>query len=105
MIMKRRGMIMRRRVICWMLVASLVMVPTVQASGLTSATADPSQQGQSTHLVMMVVYAVVALGFSFLCSVAEAVVLSVTPSFIAPSGSTPASSRTAALSVEPFSAA
>jgi len=32
---------------------------------------------------MMVVYAVVALGFSFLCSVAEAVILSVTPSFIA----------------------
>ncbi len=32
---------------------------------------------------MMVVYATIALGFSFLCSVAEAVLLSVTPSYIA----------------------
>ncbi len=32
---------------------------------------------------MMFVYATVALAFSFLCSVAEAVVLSVSPSYIA----------------------
>jgi CBS domain containing-hemolysin-like protein len=32
---------------------------------------------------MMIVYAVIALAFSFLCSVAEAVVLSVSPSYIA----------------------
>jgi len=32
---------------------------------------------------MMLIYATVALGFSFLCSVAEAVVLSVSPSYIA----------------------
>jgi len=39
--------------------------------------------GEIGDLVMMVVYATVALGFSFLCSVAEAVLLSVTPSYIA----------------------
>ncbi len=37
----------------------------------------------STDFVLMVVFATVAIGFSFLCSIAEAVVLSVTPSYIA----------------------
>ncbi len=37
----------------------------------------------NVHLVLMLVYASVALVFSFLCSVAEAVVLSVSPSYIA----------------------
>jgi CBS domain containing-hemolysin-like protein len=74
---------MKRRTIFWVLAASLLLVAIARASGLPAAAADPSRQGQSSHLVMMVVYAVVALGFSFLCSVAEAVVLSVTPSFIA----------------------
>lgn len=43
---------------------------------------DPDEAGKTTHLVLMVVYACVALGFSFLCSVAEAVLLSVSPSYI-----------------------
>jgi hypothetical protein len=38
---------------------------------------------QTYHLVMMIVYASIALIFSFLCSVAEAVLLSVTVSYIA----------------------
>ncbi|MEE8450680.1 MAG: hemolysin family protein [Thermoguttaceae bacterium] len=37
----------------------------------------------SPHLVMMVVYATTALGFSFLCSVAEAVLLSMSVPYIA----------------------
>lgn len=37
----------------------------------------------SRHLTLMIVYASVALVFSFLCSVAEAVLLSVSPSYIA----------------------
>lgn len=41
---------------------------------------DPAMRGH--HVTMMVVYAVVALACSFLCSVAEAVMLSVSPSFI-----------------------
>ncbi len=44
---------------------------------------EPSRLGEPIHLVMMIVYATVALGFSFLCSVAEAVVFSVSPSYIA----------------------
>lgn len=39
--------------------------------------------GETRYLVLMFVYAGVALVFSFLCSVAEAVLLSVSPSFIA----------------------
>ena len=39
--------------------------------------------GETSDLVMMIVYTTIALGFSFLCSVAEAVILSVTPSYVA----------------------
>lgn len=41
------------------------------------------EAGQTSHLVMMIAYATVALLFSFLCSVAEAVMLSISPSYIA----------------------
>lgn len=41
---------------------------------------DAPQQGSYG---LLVVYAVIALGFSFFCSIAEAVLLSVTPSYIA----------------------
>ena len=44
---------------------------------------DPASVGQPEHLTKMIVYASVALVFSFLCSVAEAVVLSISPSYIA----------------------
>ena len=51
----------------------------------TSAAVLPagSSEGVTRYLVLMFVYAGVALVFSFLCSVAEAVLLSVSPSFIA----------------------
>ena len=41
---------------------------------------DPGREGSVTLLVL---YLCVAIGFSFLCSIAEAVLLSVTPSYIA----------------------
>ncbi len=44
---------------------------------------DSDSVGDPQHFVMMIVYAAEALGFSFLCSVAEAVVLSISPSFLA----------------------
>jgi CBS domain containing-hemolysin-like protein len=53
------------------------------AAGPISGSGDASQLGQTHHFVMMVVYATIALFFSFLCSVAEAVILSVSPSYIA----------------------
>jgi len=53
------------------------------AAGTIRAPTDSSELGQFQNLVMMVVYATIALVFSFLCSVAEAVVLSVSASYIA----------------------
>ncbi|WP_372897632.1 DUF21 domain-containing protein, partial [Stieleria sp.] len=34
-------------------------------------------------LVLLIIYLLIAIGFSFLCSIAEAVLLSITPSYIA----------------------
>jgi len=68
-----------RRTILAALLAGLVLVTAAQAAGVPSSPAGP---GETRHVVMMVVYATVALGFSFLCSVAEAVLLSVSPSYI-----------------------
>ena len=48
-----------------------------------AATGASEEPGAPEHLFKMVLYASVALVFSFLCSVAEAVVLSVSPSYIA----------------------
>ena len=61
-----------------LLVTSALAVPA-----LTQPSAETDPGDRSTHLVLMLVYAAVALVFSFLCSVAEAVVLSITPSYIA----------------------
>ncbi|MGY8770138.1 MAG: CNNM domain-containing protein [Pirellulales bacterium] len=58
------------------------MANPVFASG-PIAPSSPDEIGQPQHLTMMIVYTLVALGFSFLCSVAEAVVLSVSPAYIA----------------------
>ena len=48
------------------------------------ADSNVTQQGSYN---LLVIYALVALGFSFFCSIAEAVLLSVTPSYIAAPGS------------------
>ena len=64
-------------------VALAATTATAYAVGLSPA-ALAEESGDSTrHLVLMIVYATVALLFSSLCSVAEAVLLSVTPSYIA----------------------
>jgi CBS domain containing-hemolysin-like protein len=42
----------------------------------------PSGEYMSTDILQLIAYVFLALGFSFLCSVAEAVLLSVTPSYI-----------------------
>jgi CBS domain containing-hemolysin-like protein len=70
----------------------VVVLGLAAVGGLLTASAsaaDPiasqeagAELGASQHLVMMILYAVVALFFSFLCSVAEAVVLSISPSYI-----------------------
>ena len=51
------------------------------AGAASPGNVDPS--GTSSDVVLLVLYVLLALVFSFLCSVAEAVLLSITPSFIA----------------------
>ena len=73
---------MRSRIIVWsLLIVCICDVSPLLASGGNVA-ADPAAKGQPQHLVMMIIYATIALGFSFLCSIAEAVVLSISPSYI-----------------------
>ena len=65
------------------LLVGLLLAATARASGTPTPAAGPGDPGQTQNLVWMLVFATVALVFSFLCSVAEAVVLSVSPSYIA----------------------
>lgn len=57
----------------------LVLLAMVGAPGGESP--DPDQAGGS--ILGLVIFGTIAIGFSFFCSIAEAVILSVTPSFIA----------------------
>ena len=43
----------------------------------------PSPGYEQSHIIMLLIYMLLALFFSFVCSVAEAVLLSITPSYIA----------------------
>lgn len=72
---------MSRNALLLAVIAALAIVAVASAAGLP-ATAGTGQ-GEPRHLVLMFLYASLALVFSFLCSVAEAVLLSVSPSFIA----------------------
>jgi CBS domain containing-hemolysin-like protein len=65
-------------ILVWQLGPALAM-----AAGPVSSGAATGEVGQTSHLVKLIVYATVALLFSFLCSVAEAVMLSISPSYIA----------------------
>ena len=72
---------MRRRTLLVTLVASVALVVAAVAAGLPTGPVEG--EGNPEHMVKMILYAGLALVFSFLCSVAEAVMLSVSPSFIA----------------------
>jgi CBS domain containing-hemolysin-like protein len=65
---------------------SILVLPLILA---TSSFADGSEnpgksilKDMNADTVLLITYVVMALGFSFLCSVAEAVLLSITPSYI-----------------------
>ena len=73
---------MGRKALLLAALGALGVVVAASAAGLPTSTAGDGV-GETRHLVLMIVYATVALLFSFLCSVAEAVLLSVSPSFIA----------------------
>lgn len=72
---------MRRKTLAFIVIAAFGIVLAASAAGMPAA--GPGGEGETRNLVLMVVYAGVAILFSFMCSVAEAVVLSVSPSFIA----------------------
>jgi len=75
---------LRARLSILMAALAMWMVFTAMASAADSVTSKNGDQlGQTQNLTMMIVYATVALVFSFLCSVAEAVVLCISPSYIA----------------------
>lgn len=52
------------------------------AAGGAAPTIDPSVQANSSDRAMLIFFIVLSVGVSFLCSVAEAVLLSVTPSYV-----------------------
>ena len=62
-------------------VLSLVLVISTHAIGVEGPS-EISIEGTNADIVMLITYVLLALGFSFLCSVAEAVLLSITPSYI-----------------------
>jgi len=70
----------KRRTAVLSLLIALGVVATAWAVSVPSGSGG--ETGQPEHLVRMVLYASLALVFSFLCSVAEAVLLSVSPSYI-----------------------
>lgn len=51
--------------------------------GAMPASDAAPEAATGSDVIMLIIYVLMALGFSFLCSVAEAVLLSMTPSFIA----------------------
>ena len=66
--------------------ATFVMFLTTASVVFAVSTVNPKVAGSEysrTDVVLLVTYVLMALVFSFLCSVAEAVILSVTPSYIA----------------------
>ena len=60
-------------------------LPLLAAVG-GGAAVDPGYVATSSDYVMLVAYLVLAIGFSFYCSVAEATLLSISPSFVATLG-------------------
>ena len=72
---------MRLRTTALVVLAAFTLVVAVSAAGLSPTTSG--EEGSPEHLTKMILYAAVALVFSFLCSVAEAVILSISPSFVA----------------------
>lgn len=63
---------------------ALLLIAVLIPCRAISASMTPSNTPPATDadVILLIVYVTLALGFSFLCSVAEAVLLSLTPSFI-----------------------
>lgn len=73
---------MTHRALTIVCVVLVCLVGFVHAAPFSSGSVDTAPPGDFQHFTWMIVYAAVALVCSFLCSVAEAVVLSITPAYI-----------------------
>jgi len=68
----------------WSVVVTFLLITTSPAFAVGNAnTGAPATEYTNADVVLLVTYVLLALVFSFLCSVAEAVLLSITPSYIA----------------------
>lgn len=78
------GLSMKRIAIifCVVLLVGLICTSEAMAAGVP-ATGNAEGSGDPTDLFLCVLYAAIALLFSSLCSVAEAVLLSISPSYVA----------------------
>lgn len=65
---------------CW--AAILLLMTAVQAYGFVAEPHEKVVENNNADIVLLIIYVLLALVFSFLCSVAEAVLLSITPSYI-----------------------
>ena len=72
---------LKRQSLVFAHVLSLVLVISTHAIGVENPR-KISIEGSNADIIMLIIYVLLALGFSFLCSVAEAVLLSITPSYI-----------------------
>jgi CBS domain containing-hemolysin-like protein len=60
----------------------LLLLIAVPAHGVGTQPLEGSSEDINSDIVLLVIYVLLALVFSFLCSIAEAVLLSITPSYI-----------------------
>jgi CBS domain containing-hemolysin-like protein len=64
------------------LLLTAVLLTIASDSAAVTASPHPADNVIDSDVILLLLYVCMALGFSFLCSVAEAVLLSVTPSYI-----------------------
>ena len=71
------------RFCCFSVATLLVMIESQSFASVIDQNQLNAPDYNQTDIILLVVYVLTALIFSFLCSIAEAVLLSITPSFIA----------------------
>lgn len=74
---------MNLRWLCVITISAVVFPASLMAASVLEGGAGTSADATRTDVILLVVYVLLALVFSFLCSIAEATLLSITPSYIA----------------------
>ena len=75
------GLLLKRSIWISVTVLSLVLAISTHAAGVEGSH-DKGIEGMNVDGVLLIIYILLALVFSFLCSIAESVLLSITPSYI-----------------------